>query len=498
MATALEERAAALERLRSETFDLMVVGAGIIGARVALEAALTGARVALVEARDFGGATSSASSKLVHGGLRYLQLYDFALVREAHRERRMLQERLAPHLVRPLTFLLPVFRGAPHGAPTVAAGMLTYAALSGFRHSGISMVGASGARQLVPSLRTERLVAAAVFQDAQTHDSRLVLATVAAAKRAGAVVANHLPITGLETAGGRLAAGCAGDLLIRSRAVVNAAGPWVDQVRRLEDPAAEPMARLSKGVHVVLDLPAEHWGAALTTPLPGGRVTFAAPWEGMLLLGTTDTEYSGDPGLVRAEPEEVRTVLGEAAVALPAQVLARDRVRYSFAGLRVLPRGGGSTARTHREELMETGPAGMVSVAGGKLTTHRQIAVRVLRRLEAFRGARPTSDPLPGAGPLPPRPASVPPETWSHLTHLYGTEVLEVLGGGDGTPIHPSGPDVWAQVEYAVDREWALTVEDVLRRRTTVEVRGLATPEVRQAVAATLGERGVFKTVDES
>ena len=498
MATAPEERATALERLRSETFDLMVVGAGIIGARVALEAALTGARVALVEARDFGGATSSASSKLVHGGLRYLQLHDFALVREAHRERRMLQERLAPHLVRPLTFLLPVFRGAPHSAPTVAAGMLTYAALSGFRHSSIGMVGASGARQLVPSLRTERLVAAAVFQDAQTHDSRLVLATVAAAKSAGAVVANYLPITGLETAGGRLAAGRAGDLLIRSRAVVNAAGPWVDQVRRLEDPAAEPMARLSKGVHVVLDLPAEPWVAALTTPLPGGRVTFAAPWEGMLLLGTTDTEYSGDPGLVRAEPEEVRTVLGEAAVALPAQVLARDRVRYSFAGLRVLPRGGGSTARAHREELIETGPAGMVSVAGGKLTTHRQIAVRVLRRLEAFRGTRPTSDPLPGAGPLPPRPASVPAETWSHLTHLYGTEVLEVLGCGAGTPIHPSGPDVWAQVEYAVDREWALTVEDVLRRRTTIEVRGLATPDVRQAVAATLGERGVFKTVDES
>ena len=129
---------------------------------------------------------------------------------------------------------------------------------------------------------------------------------MAAAKRAGAVVANYLPITGLETTGGRLAAGRAGDLLIRSRAVVNAAGPWVDQVRRLEDPAAEPMARLSKGVHVVLDLPAEPWGGALTTPLPGGRVTFAAPWEGMLLLGTTDTEYSGDPGLVRAEPEEVR------------------------------------------------------------------------------------------------------------------------------------------------------------------------------------------------
>src|SRR5437660_10619115 len=140
-------RADTLERLATETFDLVVIGAGIIGARVAYEAASAGATVAMIDAHDFGSATSSASSKLVHGGLRYLQLHDFALVREAHRERRMLQERLAPHLVRPLTFLLPVFRGAPHGAPTVAAGMLTYAALSGFRHSSIGMVGASGARQ---------------------------------------------------------------------------------------------------------------------------------------------------------------------------------------------------------------------------------------------------------------------------------------------------------------------------------------------------------------
>ena len=170
------------------------------------------------------------------------------------------------------------------------------------------------------------------------------------------------------------------------------------------------MARLSKGVHVVLEPPAEPWAAALTTPLPGGRVTFAAPWEGMLLLGTTDTEYCGDPGQVRVEPEDVKTVLGEAAVALPSDVLARERIRYSFAGLRVLPRGAGSTAAAHREELIRTGAAGMVSVAGGKLTTHRQIALRVLRHLQPFSHARLSSDPLPGGGPLPDAPADVPPE----------------------------------------------------------------------------------------
>ncbi|HEY0411465.1 MAG TPA: FAD-dependent oxidoreductase, partial [Candidatus Dormibacteraeota bacterium] len=200
MSSVAGSRTLALERLQGEVFDLLVVGAGIIGARVALEAARTGARVALVDAGDFGWATSSASSKLVHGGLRYLQMRDYSLVRESHRERQALVERVAPHLVRPLRFVLPVYRGGPHSVPTVAAGMLTYATLSGFRHAGTRMVGAEGARHLVPALKTEGLLAAGIFEDAQTHDSRLVLATVKAAARAGAVVVNHLAVTGLETA----------------------------------------------------------------------------------------------------------------------------------------------------------------------------------------------------------------------------------------------------------------------------------------------------------
>jgi glycerol-3-phosphate dehydrogenase len=311
-------------------------------------------------------------------------------------------------------------------------------------------------------------------------------------------VVNHRPVDGFQVAGGRVTGARAGELLVRARATVNAAGPWVDAVRRLEDPQAQPVARLSKGVHVVVDPCEETWGAGLTTPLPEGRATFALPWEGMLLLGTTDTEYSGDPGTVSAEPEDVETVLREAAVALPPRLLSRDRVRYTFAGLRVLPRGGGTTALTHREELIQTGRYGMVSVAGGKLTTHRRIALRVLQHLEAFRTVRLSSDPLPGAGPMPGRPPEVEPSLWAHLGHLYGSESLSVLAGGASEPVHPAGPDVWAQVLFALDREWAVTVEDVVRRRTTLAIRGLATPEVREAIAATLAERGVFKTPDGS
>ncbi|HEY4867868.1 MAG TPA: glycerol-3-phosphate dehydrogenase/oxidase [Candidatus Dormibacteraeota bacterium] len=477
------DRERTLERLESETFDLLVIGGGVIGARIALEATMNGARVAMVDAGDFGGATSSASSKLIHGGLRYLQMYDFNLVREAHAERRALLDRLAPHLVTPLTFVLPVYKGGPHGAPAIAAGMLAYAAMSGFRHSRAGMLSPKGARKLVPLIKTDGMVAAGVYEDAQTHDSRLVLATVTAAARAGAAVLNYTKITGLDLARGGIVAAHAGDMRIRCRSVINAAGPWVDAIRLMEDPRARPMARLSKGAHIVLEPPRDlPWQAAVTTPLEGGRVSFAVPWEGMLLLGTTDTDYEGDPAAVRAEPEDIDEILSEASRSLPAEVLARDRIRYTFAGLRVLARSGTSTAKTPREEVIRVGPAGMVSVAGGKLTTHRQIALKVLQQLEPFRRARLTSSPLPGAGRLPPRPADVPPDVWKHLTHLYGDEAPLVLHTGRLERIHPEGTDVWGQVIHAVEQEWAITVDDVVRRRTTLEIRGQATPEAREAI----------------
>ncbi len=485
------DRERTLERMQSETFDLLVIGGGVIGARIALEATMNGARVAMVDAGDFAGATSSASSKLIHGGLRYLQMYDFKLVREAHAERRALLDRLAPHLVTPLTFVLPVYKGGPHRAPTIAAGMFAYAAMSGFRHSRAGMLGSKGARKLVPSIKTQGMVAAGVYVDAQTYDARLVLATVTAAARAGAAVLNYIRITGLDVAGGRIVGAHAGDLRISCRSVINAAGPWVDAVRLMEDARAKPMARLSKGAHLVLEPPEDWpWQAAITTPLEGGRVSFAIPWEGMLLLGTTDTDYEADPASVKAEPEDVDEILSEASTSLPSEVLARDRIRYTFAGLRVLARSEGSTAETPREEVIRVGPAGMVSVAGGKLTTHREIALKVLQHLEPFRHAGLTSNPLPGAGPLPLRPAEVAPDVWKHLTHLYGDEAPLVVHSGRLERIHPHGTDIWGQVIHAIDQEWAMTVDDVVRRRTTLEIRGQATPEVRQAIGQMMASSG--------
>ena len=486
-------RDSAIEAIQAERFDLLVIGAGIIGSRVALEAAATGRRVALVDAGDFGGATSSASSKLIHGGLRYLQMGDLRLVREAHVERRALLERVAPHLVHPLQFVVPVYAGGPHPRALIAAGLLTYSALSGFRHSKARMVSPAGGRELVPSLRLENLRACGVYVDAQTNDTRLVLATVTAAARAGAVVLNHAAVGALEFGPNGVTATLEGGFEVRSRQVVNAAGPWVDSVRRLEDSAVRPLARLSKGVHLLL--PAEPgWKAALTVPLADGRVAFALPWEGMLMLGTTDTAFEGDPRDLEVTAEDEATVFAEAAAGLPADLLRPERVVYRFAGLRVLPGGTGNTSDATREHLVSRGRLGMVSVAGGKLTTHRRIALDVLRRVEGYRGLRQCEDPLPGAGPPAPQPLGVDESTWQHLVHFYGSEAGRVLayrGSVDNAldRIHPEGPDIWAQVHHAIDAEWAVTVSDVVRRRTNLEIQGHATEEVRARIAEVLEKR---------
>jgi len=228
------------------------------------------------------------------------------------------------------------------------------------------------------------------------------------------------------------------------------------------------------------------WQAALTVPIDQTRVTFALPWAGMLLLGTTDTAYEGDPAAVAAGEDDIASVLREAAIALPDSMLRRENVRYAFAGLRALPLGKGNTASSPREHVISVGPGGMVSVAGGKLTTHRRIALQVLNRLHSSVLPRPVKldeTPLPGSGRLPARPESMDPELYRHLAHLYGSEMDRVLAYSESNPpalerIHPNGPDIWAQADYGRDEEWALTTDDILRRRTTVSIRGLATAEL--------------------
>jgi glycerol-3-phosphate dehydrogenase len=488
------------DRLGKGRFDLLVIGAGIIGARIAFEAARAGLAVALVDAGDFGGATSSASSKLIHGGFRYLPMGDLHLVWESQRERRALMGRVASHLVRPLPMVLAAYRGGPRGPITSAAGVLAYGALCGFRGTGVGLIGAKAARQLVPPLRVEGLSVCGLFDEGQTNDARLVLDTVAAAAGLGATVLNHARVVGLEHPHGRLSRasiqGRHGEGVVEAgfRFVVNASGPWVDGVRQLEDQAGQPMARLSKGVHLLLAAQSE-WRAGMVIPVEDGRVTMALPWQGMLMLGTTDTDYDGDPSDCSVSPPDVQQVLSEVSIALPPDVVRADAVRYSFAGLRVLPLGSDTTANTHREHLVQTGRFGMVSIAGGKLTTHRRIALEALHRLPDPRlaGLRLVDVPLPQSSPALRDEAEqdTDPDVVTHLTRIYGRNSLTVMGQRrqhrDALErIHPGGPDVWAQVYHAIEREWATTVEDVIRRRTTLAVRGLGTPAVRADVGRVL------------
>jgi glycerol-3-phosphate dehydrogenase len=496
----LADRSQRLEALASGRHDLLVIGGGIIGAGIAAQAARLGLAVALVERGDFGSATSSASSKLVHGGLRYLRLGDVGLVRESQQERRILQRVVAPHLVRPIPFLLPLYRGGPHRPATVQAGIWVYSALARERLGGL--VGPRLARERVPALRIDGLRACGFYGDAWTNDSRLCLETVQAAALAGAAVLNYAEATALETMAGRAVGAVVEDRLgggtitVAARAVVNATGPWVDRVRRLEDRSAAPSSRLSKGVHVVLPLE-DSWSAALTIPHDPVRVSFAVPWEGMLLLGTTDTLYEGDPGALEATQADVQVVLGEASLAVEESLLDPASVRASFAGLRVLPGRDGETASTRRETVYLRGKAGMLSVAGGKLTTHRRIALEALGQLASdlgLHGIDETPAPLPGARriaaaeqSLAHSPLGLEPAVRAHLLHLYGSAASEVVALAERDrsllePLHPEAPDIAAQAVYAGRAEWAETAEDVLRRRTTLALKGLATSRVAARV----------------
>ena len=488
-------RERALEELGMGVFDVLVIGGGIVGSRVAFDAARSGLRVALVDAGDFGGATSGASARLIHGGLRYLGTGSVRLVRAALRERDILASRIAPHLVRPLPFVLSV-AGGRRQRSRCAAGLLAYAALGGFRKPLPRFATPEEAALLVPPLRANHLASHAVFHEATTNDGRLTLATVTAAARCGAVVANHLRASTLDLVPGGVSSvmlrGREGALTVRCRAVVNATGPWVDSIRKMEDSGSRPISRLSKGVHIVLR-PDEPWKAAAAVSLEGGRHIYAVPCEGTLLLGTTDEEYEGDPADVAAEPGDLSYLLGTAGRFLNPEMLHQERVISTFAGLRVLPRGEDPALDASRTHLLSVGPAGMVSVAGGKLTTHRLIALDALRHLPGRVRPRRVSlsdAPITGVG-CRDLHSRIDGSTADHLLHHYGGEAGRLLTYCEDSPnaidrITPGAPDLWAQVYHAVREEWAMTADDVIYRRTTLGLRGFDTPEIRRRVSAFL------------
>jgi glycerol-3-phosphate dehydrogenase len=489
-------RATALVAMSTEPVDLLVLGGGITGAGIARDAALRGIRTALVEKGDFGGATSSRSSRLIHGGLRYLEHGNFHLVFEASHERRVLL-RIAPHLVRPLPFLFPVYRGARVPAWRLELGMWLYDALAAFRNVHLHRwLGRTRVSRLEPRLRTKGLRGASLYYDAQADDVRLVLATMRSAAQAGALVANYAEATSLLKSDGRVRGATIQDTLsgraytVRALVVVNATGPWVDSMRRRDDPHAQPLLRLTKGAHVaVLRGRIGHTHAVTLTSPIDGRVMFVLPWGDLSYIGTTDTDEAVSPHEVRASGSDVVYLLRSVNALFPDARLAPRDVISTWAGLRPLlaPARARSAAQVSREHRVVEGSSGLVTIAGGKLTTYRRMARDVVdlvaKRLHQLDGRplprRAPTDrlPLPGGESADLevlveslRAREVPDAQAQHLVRFYGSESAAVLNLVDrdrslGEPIIAGRPEVWAEVVHAVEREMATRLADVLIRR---------------------------------
>jgi glycerol-3-phosphate dehydrogenase len=494
-------RRAALEAMASETLDVLVVGGGITGAGIARDAAMRGLRTAVVDGGDFGGGTSSRSSRLVHGGLRYLEHGWLRLVFEASRERTTLL-RIAPHLVRACPFTFPVYRGGRRPVWQIWAGVWLYDALALFRNAHRArLLGRRGVLQREPLLRERGLTGGAEYWDAQTDDFRLTLATMRSAHRHAALCASYSRVLALEKASGAVRGATIEDVLdgtmrtVHAHVVVNATGPWSDRLRRLDDPAAPPLLRPTKGAHIAV--PRARLGNAgavtLTSPIDG-RVMFVLPWGSVAVVGTTDTDSDESPDEVAPTRDDVIYLVRSANAVFPNARLQESDVLAAWAGLRPLLRdGGATTAAVPREHRIVESDSGLISIAGGKLTTYRvmaaQVVDRVARRLHQLdhRPVPPRAstdqEPLPGGdvadvGALEASLAEdgIAPRVARRLVWAYGSEAGAVARlvreePALGELLTATGRVLAAEVVFQAQREMALSLGDVLIRRTSLVQR---------------------------
>jgi glycerol-3-phosphate dehydrogenase len=503
------ERAAALTALAATEHQVLVVGGGVVGAGVALDAVSRGLTVGLVEARDFGSGTSSRSSKLIHGGLRYLEQLNVGLVREALGERSLLLQRLAPHLVRPVSFLFPfTHHGWERGY--VGAGVTAYDML-GFSMGqtrglpGHHQLTRRGALRLAPALKRSALTGGLVYWDAQVDDARYVMTLVRTAAGFGAHAASRTQVTGLLREGERVTGVRATDLEtgneleIRAQQVVNATGVWTDEIQEMVGGRGSINVRASKGVHLVVPRDRIHstTGIILRTPV---SVLFVIPWGRHWIIGTTDTDWSLDKAHPAASRNDIDYVLGQLNKIL-AVPLTRDDVEGVYAGLRPLLAGESeSTSKLSREHTVAHPVPGLVLIAGGKYTTYRIMArdaVDAVAHGLDGKVAPSCTDSVPLAGAdgyialwnsrhALARSSGLHVARIEHLLQRYGSMISEVLGliagdAGLGKPLAGADDYLRAEVVYACSHEGARHLDDVLARRTHASIetwdRGLSAAE---------------------
>jgi glycerol-3-phosphate dehydrogenase len=489
-----EQRAEDLSRLSKEHFDVLVIGGGINGVGVALDAITRGLSVALIESEDFASGTSSRSSKLIHGGLRYLEHYDFKLVREALHERELLVSSLAPHLVKPVAFLYPLQEKVKERT-YVGAGLALYDALRGFKRAlpGHKHLSQKTITEIAPSLRTDVVTGAIRYFDAQVDDARHTMMIARTAKRHGAAIITRAKVESLTKKKNRVTGAVVADLnskkkyTVKASSVIMCAGVWSDELHKQFGIEPGYEVKMSKGVHITL--PGEaikaHEGIIIKTAV---SVLFIIPWKDQWMIGTTDTEYLGDPNAPLADRSDVQYIIDQANRVLSPRINT-DQVIGVFAGLRPLVANKKSieTTKLSREHTVDRPIPGFVSLAGGKYTTYRVMAKDAVdmatNDIEKLTSESITNKlPIIGADgywALAQQVESLAvkynlkQETITHLLNRYGSDISDIIELIEddrklAAPISRNLPYLKAEIVYAVAAEGALSVSDVLERRTRI------------------------------
>ncbi len=516
-------RQALLDRLERERFDCVVIGGGISGAGVAREATLRGLSVALLEAQDFASGTSSRSSKLVHGGLRYLAMGDVGLVRTTARERKHIF-RLAPHLAERRWLVVPSRSWA--SALKVRAGVTTYEKLGGVEGEDLHQNwSAEDLAREEPRIDHSVYKYACVYREYLTDDAHLVLANLRSAAGGGAALLNHAPVDAIVQEAGvatGVEAACSFSgrrVHVRGRCVINAAGPWVEPVQRLEDPDAKPLLHLSKGVHLVVRSERLPVHRMILCGTKDRRSIFVVPYGPVTYIGTTDTSYRPGPTVwPEVEPEDVAYLLEPLTRYFDVDPIRPDEIVAAWAGLRpLIQQPGKKPSELSRREEILVGPARVVTMAGGKLTGYRPMARETLERAAALGGielAPPPAEepPLPGGdfdGDLDAlelrlaEARGLTRPTAARLVRLYGSEALELTARGV-EPLVDGSTALAAEVDWSIEMEGAATLEDVIYRRLRIalyspDAREGAVPAAAARMAAQLGwdEERTAKEVEQ-
>ena len=517
----------------NETVDLLIIGGGINGAGIARDAARRGLSVAVCEMKDLAWGTSSRSSKLVHGGLRYLEMYEFSLVFESVSERRILLD-IAPHLVNPLGFIFPVYKGARHSLAKIGAGMWLYEGLSLFRspkrHRKLKR---TDVEELEPALRSHDLKGAPLYYDCSTDDARLTLETAMDAAEFGAIIATRTKVQGFvknedgKITGAKVRCQLTGqEREITAHAVINATGPWTDATISMSKDLGTELLRPTKGIHIVVESSKVPVNNAVVCFHPTDKRTlFAIPWGDRTYIGTTDTDYEGDPSDVAATLEDVDYLIDASNAYFPEHTIAREDVIATWAGLRPLispPSTDGEIdeSAVSREHQIIVGQDGLITIAGGKLTTYRRMSAEVVDTAvkllmlqdqlpeEELKSAKTHKNPLPGAVGWPEdddhekvaaqikeRSGDGLDDSVSrYLADTYGMRgilIAELVAAHPelAEPVIDGRPEIMAQVDYSVREELAATVSDFMIRRTQIFYRDLNQGlSAAQKVGARMGE----------